>query len=118
MIEIFESREPGFSTKVVYDGWKAAFITYSPQYDELKEMKRHMETDEVFALLSGSATAFTFDGTLHETPMEPKKLYNIKKGTWHHVKVSPDALLLVVENSNTTKENTERMDFYADSSRN
>lgn len=118
MIEIFESRETGFAPKVVCDGWKAAFITYSPQYDELKEMKRHLETDEAFALLSGSATIFTFDGALHETAMEPKTLYNVKKGTWHHVKVSPDALLLVVENSDTTKENTERMDFDADESGN
>ncbi len=113
MIEIFESQESGFSPKIVFEGWKAAFITYSPQYDLLTEMKRHMESDEAFVLLSGVATIYTFDAVLQETEMEPKKLYNIKKGTWHHVKVSSDALLFVVENSNTTKENTERMDFDA-----
>ncbi len=113
MIEIFESQESGFAPKVVFEGWKAAFITYSPQYDVLTEMKRHMESDEAFVLLAGSATIFTFDNNLTKTEMEPKKIYNIKKGTWHHVKVSPDALLFVVENSNTTKENTERMDFDA-----
>ena len=113
MIEIFESHEEGFSPKIVFEGWKAAFITHSPQYDVLTEMKRHMESDEAFVLLSGGATIYTYDDVLTETVMEPRKLYNIKKATWHHVKVSPDALLFVVENSNTTKENTERMDFDA-----
>ena len=36
-----------------------------------------------------------------------KKLYVVKKGTWHHLQVSEDALLVVAENSNTSKENTE-----------
>ncbi len=113
MIDIFESHEAGFTAKIVTESWKAAFITYSPQYDALTEMKRHLATDEAFVLLAGSATLFTFDDTLTETPMEPQKLYNVRQGTWHHVRVSPDALLFVVENSNTSKENTERIDFDA-----
>ena len=40
--------------------------------------------------------------------MEKCKVYNVKKGLWHHIVVSEDATVLVVENSNTTKENTER----------
>ncbi|MBE7025206.1 MAG: hypothetical protein E7408_04030 [Ruminococcaceae bacterium] len=113
MIDIFESTDSGFSTKILCEGWKAAFITYSAQYDVLTEMKRHLKTDEAFVLLRGDATIYTYDGVLTKTPMEPCKLYNIRQSTWHHVSVSPDALLFVVENSDTTKENTERIDFDA-----
>ncbi len=117
MIEILENHGSGFSAMVTFEGWKVAFITYSEQYDALTEMKRHMETDEVFALLRGTATIYTLDDRLLETEMESGKLYNVQKGTWHHVKVSPEACLLVVENSNTTKNNTERMIYHAHSAR-
>ena len=113
MIDIYEPTEAGFSTKVEYEGWKAVFLTYSPQYDNLTEMKRHMATDEVFVLLKGQSTIYTYEDGLKKTPLVPNKIYNIRKGTWHHVSVSEDALLFVVENSNTTKENTERIDFNA-----
>ena len=113
MIDIYESTASGFSTKVQCDGWKAAFITHSAQYGTLTEMKRHLKTDEAFVLLKGSATIYTYDDTLTETPMAPYKIYNVRQCTWHHVSVSEDALLFVVENSNTTKEKTERIDLNA-----
>ena len=43
----------------------------------------------------------------HSETMEPMVVYNIPKGEWHHITVSHDATVLVVENSNTTKENSE-----------
>ena len=39
--------------------------------------------------------------------MEPMVVYNIPKGEWHHITVSRDATVLVVENANTSKENSE-----------
>ena len=38
---------------------------------------------------------------------QKQNLYNVKQNTWHHLKVSKRAKVLVVENSNTTKENTQ-----------
>ena len=108
MIEILEKQKDGFSTLVTFEGWKVAFITHSVQYDELREMKRHMQTDEVFSLIDGSATFYIVDGNeIITIDAEKGKVYNVKKGTWHHVKVSKDGLLIVTENSNTTKENTQ-----------
>ena len=104
----------GFDTMHVFEGWKVAFITCAEQYGPLKEMKRHMLSDEVFVLVEGSATIYTLEGeeeTPRKTEMEKGKLYNVQKGTWHHVQVSENALLAVVENSNTSKENTEKRTF-------
>ncbi len=115
MIDILSPEKNGFETIFQKDGWKAAFITHSSSYAELTEMKRHMKTEEVFTLLSGHATIFTLEeDILTETPMEEGKVYVIGRGTYHHVKTSADALLFVVENSDTSKENTERMDYYVD----
>ena len=40
--------------------------------------------------------------------MELYKVYNVKKGLWHHIVLSEDAEVLVVENSSTARENSER----------
>jgi mannose-6-phosphate isomerase-like protein (cupin superfamily) len=99
----------GFDTVHAFEGWKVAFITHAEQYGELKLVKRHMKTDEVFVLINGEATLFTADGDepLVVTQLQKEKLYVVQKNTWHHLRVSKDALLIVVENSDTTKENTE-----------
>ena len=111
MIEVKENPKNGngFDTVHSFDGWKVAFITCAEQYGELKTVKRHTRTDEAFLLVKGKATLFTADGDepLKETALKKEKLYIVKKNTWHHLKVSEDALLFVVENSNTSKDNTE-----------
>ena len=110
MIEIIENPHNGNGWDPVheFEGWKVAFLTYSEQFDELKVIKRHTKTDETFLLINGTATLYTADGDepLIKTELEKEKLYVVKKDTWHHLKVSKDALVFVVENSNTTKENS------------
>ena len=111
MIEVKENpkKGSGFDLLHTFEGWKVAFITSAEQYGELKIVKRHTQTDEAFVLLKGEATLFTTDDDepLQTTVLEKEKLYVVHKNTWHHLKVSQDALLVVVENSGTTKENTE-----------
>ena len=99
----------GFDTLHTFEGWKVAFITYGEQYGEMKLLKRHTQTDETFVLVKGEATLYTADGDepLQTTVLEKEKLYVVQKNTWHHLTVSKDALLIVVENSDTSKENTE-----------
>ena len=115
MIEIIEHKKSGsgFDTMHTYDAWKVVFITYAEQYCEFKDaklVKRHTETDETFVLIKGNATLYTrdFEEPFLKTELEQEKLYCVKKNTWHHLSVSKDALLVVVENSNTIIANTER----------
>ena len=44
-------------------------------------------------------------------PMEKHKIYNVKKGVWHNIKVSKDAKVFIVENDNTTYDNSEYVKF-------
>ena len=111
MIEIKKNPKNGngFDLLHTFEGWKVAFITYAEQYGKPKVVKRHVKTDEVFILVKGSATLFTIDEnqSLYVINLEKEKMYNVKKNTYHHLQVSEDALLVVVENSNTNSENTE-----------
>jgi mannose-6-phosphate isomerase-like protein (cupin superfamily) len=111
MIKIKENPNNGngFDTVHTFESWKVAFITCAEQYGEIKLVKRHTQTDETFLLAQGNATLFTADGNekLEKTDLEKEKFYLVEKNTWHHLQVSKDALLIVTENSNTSKDNTE-----------
>ncbi len=95
----------GFQVLKEFEGWKIGYLRYSDRFSKFDQLERHLETDEVFVLLEGEATLYTED---EKCFMEKNVLYNIPKGVWHHIVVSEDATVMVVENSNTTKENTEK----------
>ncbi len=105
-MEIKEHIGEGFAKLVFYQGWRVAMIHYADHFDQknIKRYERHMETDEVFVLLKGEATLIV-DG--EEYKMEPEKLYNIKAGTWHAIYMSKDASVLIVENADTSPDNSE-----------
>jgi len=113
MIEVISNKKEGTGFDVLHTcgAWKLAFISYAEQYGDLKQLKCHTETDEAFLLIKGDAVMFTSeDGkTIEKTSLEKEKLYVVKQNTWHHLRVSYDALLLVTENSNTSKENTKTL---------
>ena len=92
-----------------YDKWRIAYLNHGDRFEEknFNRIERHVQTDEVFVLLEGEATLIIGE-ELNRIETEPHKVYNVKKGVWHHIVVSEDAIVLVVENSNTTKENTEK----------
>jgi len=56
--------------------------------------------------LKGEATLYIGE---NRTPvkMEPNKLFNVTAGTWHNIVCSEDASVLIAENSDTDKSNTE-----------
>lgn len=115
MIEANEKHMSGFYPMTATDKWQVAYITHSDAYGELKELKRHMTTDEVMILIHGSATLYTCENDkIYDIDLKKDVLYNIKRATWHHLRVSKDALLIVVEDSNITKDSTERMTVNAD----
>ena len=90
---------------VQFEQWQVAYLGYCERFASLTGMERHMLTDEVFVLLQGKAVLYLEEA---QVEMEQGVVYNVKKGEWHHIVVSPDASVLVVENRNTTLENTER----------
>ncbi len=107
-LDIYTHEEEGYKAKLDFESWRIAFINYSERFDRnnLKEVQRHLLTDEAFILLKGEGGLFIGEAA-EEVVMEPHKIYNVTKGTWHHTWVSKDGQILIVENSNTSKDNSE-----------
>jgi ureidoglycolate hydrolase len=109
-IEIYEYDGEGYEPSMHFGEWRVAIMNYSDQLASFGKYERHMLTDEVFVLLDGKATLIVGDGK-DEVKMEKFKIYNIKKAVWHATVMSRDAKILIVENHNTSAENSEKIFF-------
>ena len=107
-VEILYTMEEGYRPQVQFEAWRVAILRYADRFDRnsLTRLERHHLTDEVFVLLEGEATLIIGDNC-KECFMEMNKIYNVKKDVWHHIIVSRDARVLIVENDNTGLDNTE-----------
>lgn len=113
MLEIREYKEEGYSPVIDYCAWRVAVLNYSDGLlpENLNEMQCHNETDEVFVLLKGKCILFIGQGeqevsNIFAENMEPCRVYNVKKSIWHTHTLSRDAMVLVVENRDTTVDNS------------
>lgn len=96
-----------------FEGWRVAVLKYceNTKLEQISWMQKHLETDEVFVLLQGHCTLLLAGD--EDTPqsvklieMEPHKLYNIKKGYWHNHILDELGEVLIVENRNTSDDNS------------
>jgi len=82
-------------------------------------MERHMETDEVFVLLCGRGELILGGNQaqiteIYPQAMEPAKIYNVKRSTWHNILLSRDASVLIVENRDTREDNSQYLPLQAE----
>jgi hypothetical protein len=113
LIEIRDHNEPDYKPLIDFESWRVALMNYTSDLtpDKIDRMQKHTETDEVFVLLTGKCILFLGEGvdivtTIHAVDMEPYKLYNVKRGVWHSHTFSKDARVLIVENKDTTYDNS------------
>ncbi len=112
-MEIIDFPEIGFQKLKFFEGWCVAVLRYCEDLDvsAIKTMQRHDLTDEVFVLTSGEC--YLYLGGDGEKPaeitaykMEKGKVYNIPKGVWHNHTMTTDGEVMIVENSNTSDDNS------------
>lgn len=107
-VEIYEYNGQNYNPTMNSDSWRVAFLNYgdATEKSKLTFLERHHLTDEVFVLLNGEATLI-IGKDMKYMEMETGKIYNIKKDVWHSVFMSPQSKILIVENHNTSTENSE-----------
>lgn len=114
IVEVAELSTEGFKPLIFFKDWRVATLCYTADLypPDIGYLERHMETDEVFVLMHGQATLLL--GGLEQAvsplvalPMQPLKTYNVRLGAWHSVVMSKDAVILLVENADTGKPNSE-----------
>ncbi len=112
LVEIHSYEGPGYRPLVDFQTWRVAVLRYSDDLlpEKLNQMQRHTETDEVFVLLEGRCILFIGEGEpirrVHALDMQPFKIYNVRQGVWHTHTLSQEANVLIVENYDTTLENS------------
>ena len=100
----------GFKPLVVYGEWLVALMNWEQRFDlnEIGKVERHNETDEVFVLIEGRSILFVIEGNkIRSVDMEPAVIYNVAAGTWHNVVGTKETKWLIVENNNTSYDNSE-----------
>lgn len=114
LIEIREYSGPGYRPLVDYGAWRVAILNYIDEIHPThnQQMERHNETDEVFVLLKGKAILFAGEGekkveAIYPQVMDSGKIYNVKRGVWHTIVMSPDAAVLITENRDTSQANSD-----------
>lgn len=97
-----------------YDGWRVAVLKHceNTNMENIRWMQKHLETDESFVLLNGNCTLILSgegdapDDSYKLIEMEPHRLYNIKRGFWHNHVLDEKGEVLIVENRDTTDDNS------------
>lgn len=111
-LEIINYTGEGYFAPFRFEGWKVAFLRYAERFTRqgMTYLERHKLTDEVFVLLEGQATLLMGEEA-SEVSMIPGQLYVVKQDAWHNILVSQDAKVLIIENADTGRENTEYMEY-------
>ena len=96
----------GFRDVFFSKGWRISFSDYNPSSNDVSsihKMEKHLETDEVFFLIRGTAYLVTGGkgeciGRLDVQKLEKETVYIIEKGEWHVAVFQQGAAALIVEN--------------------
>lgn len=113
ILDIIDFPEEDYEPLVDYGAWRVAVLRacVNTRPEMIATMQKHLCTDEVFCLLDGHCTLLLSGNA--ESPNEvdmiemmPHKLYNIKKGTWHNHVMDEHGEVLIIENRDTTDENS------------
>jgi len=117
LLDIREFTGPGYQPVIDFRTWRVAILNYLDEIHPAKidSVERHNETDEIFVLIKGQGILFVGEGKtwvekIHPQVLESGKIYNVKRGVWHTIVLSQDGSVLIVENQNTSKANS---DYYS-----
>jgi ureidoglycolate hydrolase len=113
-LEIRKYGGEGYRPLIDFGTWRVAVLRWiaSIEPEQVTYMERHTQTDEVFVLLDGQATLVLGGNSASVIGVFPQELercqiYNVKQNVWHTILLSQDASILIVEENNTGKANTE-----------
>jgi ureidoglycolate hydrolase len=114
LLVIREYLGEGYQPLIDFGSWRVAILRWEPdsRAEQIEFLERHTQTDEVFVLLEGRATLIIGGNQgkvddIQAEVMANGKLYNVKQNTWHSALLSRNASILIVENRDTGKVNSE-----------
>jgi cupin superfamily acireductone dioxygenase involved in methionine salvage len=117
LVETYEFNGIGYQKLFHHENWRVAMLNYISELEpeHIEYVECHQKTDEVFVLLSGSFNLFLIEennqiiSKILSVPLETGKVYKIPAGIYHTHTLSPDAKLLIIEEEDTSYENSPRI---------
>lgn len=116
LLDIVSYDGEGYLPLIDFEKWRIAELRYIDELEvhRLKDMQKHNETDEIFVLLEGDFTLFLGGqgdeiGEIEAVKLEPLKIYNVKKGTFHTHTPEKNCTVLIVENADTCDKNSPKV---------
>jgi mannose-6-phosphate isomerase-like protein (cupin superfamily) len=103
-LAVHEWEGSGYMPLVFSHDWQAAILNWEPVFEleNVGEVERHNQSDEVFVLTKGQAVLFTVDDLgMQVQEMKIGVLYNVLKGVWHNLVSTRDASWIIIENRDT-----------------
>lgn len=118
LLDITEYTGIGYQPLITYGAWRVAILNYIDELlpENIGKMQRHDNTDEIFVLLRGRCILFIgagadrVEGVLAED-MQPLKLYNMKRGTYHTHTLDQEATVLIIEDDDTGPSNSPEIEL-------
>ena len=108
LIEEYRHSKDGYMPYLIGPKWQVAQLNFQPDLapDAIKKVDVHHQTDETFLLMAGQAVLIAAEIQQNRivfevTNMKPKVLYNIPRGCWHNIALSPYAEVSITEDANT-----------------
>ena len=117
--DTYEFNGIGYSKLFHHQNWRVAVLNYIEELEveNISYVECHALTDEVFVLLKGSFKLFFAEVVNNQIiqfnvlSLEPNKVYKIPMGIYHAHTLSKDAQVLIVEEENTSYDNSPRIYF-------
>ena len=109
-LDVANWTEVGYQPLVYDDNWQVALLNWEPAIDlqNIGEIERHINTDEVFILWRGQSALFVSGANgLQVEDMQAGVIYNVKRGSWHNLVSTQDASIIIVEKRDTHLTDTE-----------
>lgn len=116
-LQIREHTEENYRPVVTFGAWRVAVLNSHARFrrENMRQLERHLLTDETFTLLKGKAALYVADGDAQHAgsielfELEPYKVYNVRAGVWHAIETADDTSVLITENDNTSPDNSPKL---------
>ena len=124
LVQVGASFAQTYAPVLEFEGWRVAMLRYNEAVapTNFTRVERHRNTNEVFILTAGAADLIILDhgdeDSDQDAPvryfvehMRPSVAYNVGQSVWHHVVMTQDAHIVLIEKADTALETSNYWDL-------
>ena len=127
LVQVGASFAQTYAPVLEFEGWRVAMLRYNEAVapTNFTRVERHRNTNEVFILTAGAADLIILDRSGEDDDqgdpiryfvehMRPSVAYNVGQSVWHHVVMTPDAHIVLIEKADTSLATSNYWDLPAE----